>query len=174
MNESRSLIRNSARSSDRLWLACRINTRNISTCRKEDGRRGSGRPAAQPSPDPAGKAQNPPNHSAARACRPSPKAPSDAPQYRRTRPDPASHAPVRDQLHGIMIPRSAPGGFWRCPAVKIITYRVKAIAMGEVGYHIVEQLLLGFHAVGFPRHKPQAVNQSVVQLRAPRYAVDII
>src|SRR4051794_23325589 len=28
MNESRSLIRNSARSSDRLWLACRISTRN--------------------------------------------------------------------------------------------------------------------------------------------------
>src|SRR5829696_7977376 len=60
--------------------------------------------------------QNPPNHSAARACRPWPKAPSDAPRYRRTRPDPASHAPVRDQVHRIMIPRSAPGGFWRCPA----------------------------------------------------------
>jgi hypothetical protein len=40
---------------------------------------------------------------------PSPKAPSDAPQYRRTRPDPASHAPLRDQVPGIMIPRSAPG-----------------------------------------------------------------
>src|SRR5215217_6451976 len=34
MNESRSLIRNSARSSDRLWLACRISTRNISTWSK--------------------------------------------------------------------------------------------------------------------------------------------
>src|SRR5436190_21530925 len=34
MNESRSLIRNSVRSSDRLWLACRISTLNISTCSK--------------------------------------------------------------------------------------------------------------------------------------------
>ena len=31
MNDSRSLIRYSVRSSDRLWLACRIRTLNIST-----------------------------------------------------------------------------------------------------------------------------------------------
>src|SRR5687768_8624517 len=34
MNESRSLIRNSVRSSDRLWLACTISTLNISTWSK--------------------------------------------------------------------------------------------------------------------------------------------
>src|SRR5215207_1414515 len=115
MNESRSETR-PARPTGCGWPAGSA-PGTSAHARKEDDRRGSGRPAAQPFPDPAGKAQTPPNHSAARACRPWPKAPSDAPRYRRTRPDPASHAPVRDQLHRIMIPRSAPGGFWRCPAV---------------------------------------------------------
>jgi hypothetical protein len=43
MNERRSLIRNSVRSSDRLWLACRISAFHMNT------RSNGGRPLLEPS-----------------------------------------------------------------------------------------------------------------------------